>query len=234
MPGQTTLLYRLQQIDLAIDAKTTRYNAIKTTLTADDRVVRAEAALKATNDALTPVQTRARDLDLEVKSLAGKIKATEDRLYGGKVHNPKELGDMQNEIGSLKKRMSQLEDEQLETMLLIEEKQAAVVTAKSDLAAVQQQSSNDHAALIDEQSVIKREVADLTGKRKEAASHVEAALLKRYDDLRPKKRGLVVAPLKEDSCGTCGVEQTSVIAQQVRQGQQVVLCANCGRILATP
>src|SRR5262245_5981145 len=102
--SQATLLYRLQTLDPNIEQHRTRLAPIKAALANDERVAVATRAVEAVTQALNPWQTRARNLDLEIKSVAEKNKATEQRLYSGRVSNPKELGDMQGEIESLKKR----------------------------------------------------------------------------------------------------------------------------------
>jgi predicted nucleic acid-binding Zn-ribbon protein len=51
---------------------------------------------------LTPLQSRARNLELEIQSTSEKIRLTDQQLYSGKVRNPKELQEMQQEIQSLK------------------------------------------------------------------------------------------------------------------------------------
>ena len=230
--SQATLLYRLQTLDLAIAQRRTRLREIEAVLGKDEQVAQARQQLNAAEQALKPWQTRARDLDLEIKSLAQKIKETDRALYGGKVRNPKELQDMQDDIASMQRRQSQLEDELLDAMMHSDEGQTAVSGADQALKQAQAQWAGSQHDLIDEQARLERELTDLEAKRKQAASEVDKDALTKYEALRTKKRGQAVALLQGESCKTCGVEQTSMIAQQVRQGNQLVYCNSCGRILA--
>ncbi len=234
LTSQATLLYRLQTLDLAIAQHRARLDQIAALLGNDQRVNQARQRLDAANQALKPWQARARDLDLEIKSLVQKIQQTDRRLYSGTVTNPKELGDMQNELVSLKRRQSQLEDELLEAMLHSDEGQAAVSEAQRLLGEAQAAWTGSQTDLVYEKQRLETELATLAERRKQAAAAVEPSSLSRYEALRPKKRGQVVALLQGDSCALCGVEQTSNLAQQVRQGAQLVYCESCGRILATP
>src|SRR5579859_3780736 len=232
--NQSSLLYQLQILDLEISQRQTRLAEIDRTLGTNPEVVKATESLDAANKELNPWQVRSRDLDLEIQGIVQKAKAAEQSLYSGNIKNPKELSDLQNEIASLKRHQSQLEDELLEAMTRVEEGQATVGDAQQAFDAAQASWSGSQVDLLGEKNRLDAEVADLHARRKEQAARIDPAALATYEALRPKKRGQAVALLEGDSCKTCGVEQTSMIAQQVRQGNQIVLCASCGRILALP
>lgn len=232
--SQATLLYRLQMLDQEIAGRRTRLKAIAEILGNNAEVQQAQSSLIASEKALAPWSARARDLDLEIKGIVQKIATTDARLYSGKVTNPKELGDMQQEIASLKRHQSQLEDDLLEAMLKTESGQAEVSTSRQALEEAKATWSTSQADLIAEKGRLEVEVENFERRRKEATIPIDPGNLSKYEALRPKKRGTAVALLKGDSCMTCGVEQTSMLAQQVRQGKQIIYCEACGRILATP
>jgi uncharacterized protein len=234
MIGQATLLYRLQTLDLAIAQHRSRLDEIAAILGDDEQVSRARAALDNANQELKPWQTRARDLDLEIKGLVQKIQQTDRLLYSGKVSNPKELQDMQDELVSLRKRQGQLEDDLLEAMVRSEDGQTAVTGAQQTLDKAQATWAGSQTDLLGEKQRLENELDDLTARRKQAAAEIDPASLAKYEALRPKKRGQPVSLLQGDSCSLCGVEQTSTVAQQVRQSAQLVYCESCGRILAMP
>jgi predicted nucleic acid-binding Zn-ribbon protein len=232
LTSQATLLYRLQTVDLAIGQRQNRLSEIEKVIGANQEVVQAQQQLQAADQSLAPWQTRSRNLDLEIKSVVQKIQATEQSLYSGSVKNPKELREMENEIESLRKRQGQLEDEMLEAMVRVEDGQVVVADARQALNKVQALWAGSQTDLLDEKQRLETELEGLRGQRKQAAAAVEPASLTKYEALRPKKRGQAVALLQGDSCVSCGVEQTSMIAQQVRQGAQIIYCGSCGRILA--
>jgi len=232
--SQATLLHRLQTVDLAIAQCRNRLAEIDALLGKDETVVRARKQLETAENALKPWQIRSRDLDLEIKGIVQKIQATDQHLYSGKVSNPKELADMQDEIASLKRRQTQLEDSLLEAMLQTEEGQTVVAEAQQGLRKAEAAWAGSQTDLIDEKARLEAQLVVFEDKRKEAAGPVDPANLKKYEAMRQKRRGQAVALLQGDSCTLCGVEQTSMTAQQVRQGHQIMLCESCGRILATP
>ena len=230
---QASLLYHLQTIDLAIAQRQGRLKEIETVLGQSDAVNQAKRGLESAEQTLAPWQTRVRNLDLEIKSVSQKAQTTEQTLYSGRISNPKELSDMQNEIASLKKRQSQLEDELLEAMLHVEEDQKSVSDAQFALRSAQASWTASQTDLLAEKQRLEDELTKYKTQRQQAAASIDKGALAKYEALRPKKRGQAVALLNGDSCSVCGVEQTSQGAQQVRQGNHLVYCESCGRILTT-
>ena len=69
--------------------------------------------------------------EAEVEKQRIKIEQTEASLYGGHVHNPKELQDLQKDVASLKRHLETLEERQLEAMLVVETIRKRLHNAKS-------------------------------------------------------------------------------------------------------
>jgi predicted nucleic acid-binding Zn-ribbon protein len=227
-----TQLYRLQVIDLAIAQKRKRIQEIDTLLSSDERILAARQSLDAAEKVLKPWQTRARDLDLEIKSIAQKIKLTDDNLYSGKVKNPKEMAEMQEEIAALQRHQRQLEDELLEAMMKTDEGQDEVAAAQQSLTDTQSEQVSAHAELHAEKQQLEAELVGLETQRAAGAAAIDATSLKAYEALRPRKAGRAVALLKGNSCSACAIQQTTMMVQQVQMGKGLIYCASCGRILA--
>src|SRR5260221_207347 len=226
------LLYRLQTVDQGIAQRRARLKEVNAILGHDEGVQQARSQLDAATDALKPWQVRARDLDLEIKSIVAKIKTTEESLYSGRISNPKALQEMQDEIASLKRHQAKLEDDLLEAMMQTEENQAHVDAGQKSLNEVQAVWKGSQVDLVAEKERLEGELAILEGKRKESASGIDPVALAAYENMRPKKQGGAVALLQRNSCMTCRVEQTCSLVQKVRSSSTLVYCGTCGRILS--
>ncbi len=229
--SQALALYRLQEIELNLLRGQKRLNEI-TAILADSRaVLEARDRVKTAQQALSPLHTRARNLELEIQSNADKARTTDEQLYSGRVRNPKELQDMQQEIQSLKKRGAALEDTLLEVMLAVEEAEARLTQAEADLRAVTADWENQNHLLLDEQNRLKSDQERLLQQRKQALVEVSADSLAAYNTLKPRKHNQPVAVLEGDSCAACGVEQTRAIISETDRGATLPRCLSCGRIL---
>lgn len=229
---QAKQLYHLQQLDLTIISHEKRLEEINSALDDNAAVQAAQKQLVVAEEQLKPLQTAMRDLELQVEGARNKREQTEKRLYSGTVKNPKEMQDMQNEIEALKRRRSDLEDQMLEQMMAVEEATTTRDAAQTHLETVQAAAAAENADLVNERDQLHDQVATLRDQRVSAANDIAAAMLQRYEDMRPRKANQPIALLMEDeTCSACGIKQLGTIAKTIRQGDELVTCKNCQRIL---
>ncbi|NDJ61065.1 MAG: hypothetical protein GYB67_08060 [Chloroflexi bacterium] len=224
-------LYQLQTIDLSIRKHRKRLQAIRAELGEDETVADARQRFESASADLKSWQVRARDIDLEIKRVAEKANTTDEELYAGRITNPKELQDLEQESASLKRRQAQLEENLLEAMMESETRLAEVAELQQILDDAESKWTNEQSDLVDEKKQIEAEISGLQGKREQVVAKLDSDSLTLYDQMSVAKRGRAIAVLQDGSCSVCGVEQNTVIAQQVRQDKATVYCVNCGRIL---
>lgn len=229
--SQTKALFHLQKTDSGLDARRRRVREITEVLEQDVVLHKAQAAVDALQADLRPQEARHTDLSLEIQTVDAQTKQFSDRLYGGTVSNPKELEDLQNKIAERKRRREQLENYLLETMIVVEDLQERLQAATDHLTQVKIDRAEQHQDLTQELRRLKAEIAQLKAERQAVLEKIAPENREIYKALRAQKRGQAVATLSGDSCAVCGVQQTTTIAQQVRQGLDVITCASCGRIL---
>lgn len=224
-------LYRLQQTDTQIDQAQSRLAAIRQILEngtearqANDRLVEAKRKWHNAEQVL-------RQREAEVQAQRLKMEQTEASLYGGTVHNPKELQDLQNEVAALKRHLATLEDRQLEAMLECEEAEREYKQAKADQEIVFARLSTQNKDLNNELTSLERDLQRLRAERQATAAAIPEALLTQYESLRQTRRGLALTTISDNSCNACGTTLTAAIQQAARSPLQVAFCPTCGRIL---
>jgi predicted nucleic acid-binding Zn-ribbon protein len=141
----------------------------------------------------------------------------------GLVSNPKDLERMQGELVSLQRRISDLEDVELEVMENLETAQAEL----DDLVGRLEQLDSRAADLTDV------ELADLAGRRKTLADGLAGDLVALYDRLRQQKGGVGAAALRARRCGGCSLELTAADLAVIAKApsDEVLRCEECNRIL---
>jgi len=159
------------------------------------------------------------------------LRETDENLYSGRVRNPKELQDMQNEIVSLKKRNQELEDTLLETMMAVDTAEADLKASTAALETIRAQFELANKSLIDEQKRLKAEGSALLKNREQLLPTIDANTLKVYNNLRPRKNNQPVSVLVNQSCSVCRVQQDLHVIQAVRKGESLTYCSSCGRII---
>jgi uncharacterized protein len=224
-------LYRLQQVDSQIDQIQARLKAIQETLE-NDVVLRTANEHLANADVKHKDSERALKLsEAEVEKQHIKIQQTEASLYGGKVHNPKELQDLQKDVGSLKRHLETLEERQLEAMVAAEEVEKHLQTAKTDLERVQANLKEQNRDLTQESETLRKNLERLHSERQAVVTDIAGQTLNIYDQLRKQKRGIAITAIADDSCGACGTTLTPSQQQTARSTSQLFHCPTCGRIL---
>jgi predicted nucleic acid-binding Zn-ribbon protein len=187
--------------------------------------------LQKAKDELGHWRTTLRDLELEAKSLTAKITSVEKRLYSGRVTNPKELANLQNEVSYLKRRKGELEDRQIEAMVEVEEHEVEVDSQKASLAQIEAAWSDTQKRLTAEKSELEERLADLEKERVKLEGTIGAEDLTLYGELCSRKGGRAVALLKGEVCQACRVTLPTSRAQQARSGDSLSFCSSCQRIL---
>jgi len=224
--GHDTNLDQLRHRLATLDERTTRDEA-----TARLDAVRAEAAtVGAERDELA---RRLKRIEDEVASIDDKRKQHDARLYGGTVTNARELQDLQEEVDSLGRRITQLEDEELELMEQLEPLDERLAALAADEATAGAALDAAELALTAAEAEIGAALDAEAARRDEAGAGVDAALLAHYETLRAGGGGVGIARLAGGNrCGGCHLTLSAVqVAALKKQTDAVAHCEECGRIL---
>lgn len=229
--SQSFKLFRLQQIDSQLDRIRARLQEIEAALIEDLALRQAQQRAQMADEALAAEQKLLRRAEENVHDQRIKIEQTEATLYGGKVRNPKELQDLQNETAALKRYLSVLEDRQLEVMMTVEQAEAAHQAALADLEEVRELFARQHQDLAAERDVLLMDLARVEAERQAAASSIPAADISLYEKLRQQRRGIAVAKVTDKACSACGSTLNAALLHAARSPNQITRCDMCGRIL---
>ena len=224
-------MYRLQQIDSPIDQARARIREIEVELSNNAALSQAQEYVKSTEQSLQDARKSLRKTEETVQDQRVKINQAESVLYGGKVRNPKELQDLQNDVAALKRYLSVLEDRQLDAMLALEDAEREHEQATGKLEEAQAHTAEQQAGLRGEFTQLHKTVERLDIERQAAATAVNPADLTLYEQLRQTRRGVAVAKVSSQACGACGSLLTPALVQAANSSNQLIRCTSCGRIL---
>jgi hypothetical protein len=172
-----------------------------------------------------------RALELEVGGVNAKLKQNQDRLYSGRVRNPKELSNLQEEAAALRRRRSELEDRELELMIEIEEAEAELSERQARHKQIEQSWRDEQARLRAEKEELELRLAELEEEIEGRRAQIGAADLELYDGMRSRLGGKAVVRLKKGICTACGVDVPTSMARAVERGDGMHECPICGRLL---
>jgi uncharacterized protein len=229
--SRVSTLFRLQEIDLELDAHRARLETIAEALRGSPAVQAAYQRMVEADGWLASARVDVRSFEYDNQALSEKIAEVEKRLYGGAVSNPKELQDLQKDVESLKHRRATLEEKQLDALIKAEAAEARKLSAETDLEHAEAEAAKLNGHLLDEQTGLLARVSQLEGEREAVQGSIPADDRETYERLRRSKNGRPVSRLDDGVCTACGVAPSSSRIQNARQGHELIRCGNCDRIL---
>ncbi|WP_062078972.1 zinc ribbon domain-containing protein [Demequina globuliformis] len=173
--------------------------------------------------------TKAED---DVQAVRARAERDQSRLDSGSA-NAKDLQALQAELEVLKKRLSDLEDIELEAMERLETAEASHADATRQRDAIDAQIAELEAERARAAADIQDEVADIEAERVLKAEGLDAALVSLYERLRDQHGGVGAAALQGPRCLGCNMTLNAgdLRAIESAPADQVVRCEECGRIL---
>ena len=224
-------LYRLQQVDSQMDLAHARLKAIQQTLDNDEALRFSTERYTAAELKLSEAERLLKQSELEVEKQRLKIQQAESSLYGGLVHNPKELQDLQKDVAALKRHLETLEERELQAMEAAENAEKELKTAQADLEHVKASRGEQFRDLNEETTVLNRDLERFSSERLAIVQDLTGPSLSTYDQLRRQRRGIAVTAVSDGSCSACGTTLTPSQQQSARSTSQLFYCPSCGRIL---
>ncbi|MBA7651053.1 hypothetical protein ES703_58868 [subsurface metagenome] len=222
-------LYQLQEVDLELESSEQALKQIASQLGESQAVARIQAKLVLQRQHLDELKRQQRSAEWEIEDLTGKLTAAEEKLYSGRIRNPKELTNLKHEADGLRARRNQLEDKALGIMDQVELATATMLALADELKTLEAEWRNQQQQLSIEMERLKTTVSELKRKRQLLADDIDSKAVKIYRELRKQKR-MAVAKVGQGICGGCRISLSTTELQRARSGS-LVQCSSCGRIL---
>lgn len=229
--SRTGPLYDLQQVDSALDSRVARMRLIDEQMAESVELLAARAAYEEAAAHLKEMQARLKKTSHESDETASRIRIQDKRLYDGSIKNPKELGQVQEEVDHLKLRLKSQEDLAMEAMMEVESAEDVARLRAQELEAITKEWQQFQAGQAEEKDTLFSQAKVLQIKRQRAIAELPWADLQVYERLRRSKGGVAIAGVQDGLCNGCGVAVPANILRQARATDELVPCPTCHRIL---
>jgi uncharacterized protein len=187
----------------------------------------------AAETAVSDLETDQARAEADLEPVRERLIRNERRIADGTVPDPKALASMIDEVEHLKKRISDLEDAELEVM---EELETAVATRdrlSGERGALERNLDEVTARRDAELAVLDAKIADARNDRAGLAPDIPADLMGLYDKLAATHNGVGAAELRQRRCTGCQLEVNAADLRTIvaASPSEVIRCEECGRIL---
>ena len=224
-------LARIQRLDTQIDKCQSRLNRIEIELTNDIELQNINTTLLEHQELHKISANKLEISERRLQENTKKFKLSEANLYSGNTTNPKELQDAQNEISSLKRMRTTLEEVLLEDMMTVEGISDKIKAISSNYQVAEKKFTQGNRELVKEKETIVQELTVYIEERKAVEGSLSDDSIKLYNRLRKDKNGSAISFVSEGVCGSCGSTLTPSQEQSIKSSNSLIPCSTCGRLL---
>lgn len=199
-----------------------------------------KSALAATSSELIAAETAVSDLEAEQSRAEADLEPVRDRLArnqrriaDGTVPDPKALSSMVEEVAHLQRRISDLEDAELEIMEQLESAMATVQELQRRASGLEGELTDAQARRNEAVAVIDEQAAERRAEREQLSPLLPADLVALYDRIGTSHNGVGAAELRQRRCTGCQLEINAADLGTIAAAadDEVVRCEECSRIL---
>ena len=189
----------------------------------------AQTKLDAVTSELDEATIRQKNLELEVSTKEAELQKFQQQMMSIKTN--KEYDALVGQIDTVKENISSSETELIEIIDRITELEKLVVEYKDKVTQVEENNQKQLQILQDKVANIGNTMSGKMTDRTEISSSIPKPTLSVYERVRKGKGGTVVVVVKRRACGACYKALTPKKVQEIKKGDRILTCDNCGRIM---
>ena len=230
MKKQLEILIQMQKFDTIIGEKNILTKELPQQLNSLKQSLKnADETAAATKSEFDENQKEQKLKELDIADNNGKSAKYKNQLLT--IETNKEYKALNSEINHLEKKNSGIDDELIGLMEVeselkerLEEERKAQKKASDELKANEEK-------LEKEIQEVQKDIEDLKSKRNVLAIELPRDLIRRYTALIKNRNRKAVAFNDNNACSGCGYTIRPQVAIDIKEGESVIYCESCGRIL---
>jgi len=174
-----------------------------------------------------------RKADADVEQVKSRRDRNRERIAAGQVGDPKQLQAMQHEIETLDRRISDLEDVEIDVLERLETAQTDFVRQARELEELAAQVTDTAAGRDATAGEIARLQADAEAERTVLVDQVPDQLRALYEKLRAQLGGVGAGMIQHKRCSGCqlNIGAAELARMTAAPSDEVLRCEECNRIL---
>ncbi len=188
-----------------------------------------ERKLEADRAALAANQKERKTCESDIHEQEQKISKLKDQMLLAKTNE--QYRAFQNEIEFSQKEIQAAEDRILALMSESEPLDKNVKAAEVAFKAEKAQVASESQVARERTAANEKASKELKKERAGIVASITPMVYKRYERARTARRGIGIAEVVTGRCGVCNIALRPQYFQELRRGDQVMICETCHRIL---
>jgi len=224
------LVIQLQSLDQKITVLDKEVAALPKHIAVIEKALESHLRkLEADKAALSANQKDRKRLEGDIQVHQQKISKLRDQMLQAKTNE--QYKAFQHEIEFIEKEIRQAEDRILELMTESEPLDQNVKKAERALAEEKKSVDAEKAQARERTAADQKELDTLRHQRTESVAKLPKPSLLAYEKIRRKWSNTVVAEAVNGRCSGCQINLRPQFLQDLRKGDQLMFCEQCGRFL---
>jgi predicted nucleic acid-binding Zn-ribbon protein len=230
MHPDTHLVIQLQSLDLKISTLEKEVAALPKHIAAIEKTLESHVRkLEADRAALAANQKDRKKFEGDIQMHEQKISKLRDQMLGAKTNE--QYRAFQHEIEFIEKEIRKAEDRILELMSESEALDGNVKKADAALKEEKQSVEGEKKQARERTAADQSQLDALRLERAQAEARLPKAIVTQYGRIRKKWNGTVIAEAVGGRCSACQIVVRPQHMQDLKKGEQLMTCENCGRFL---
>jgi len=225
-------VFHLQELDTSIEADRQNLHHLTCQLGETQAMIKLRAEFDGLQKHLEEIKKQQQSLQWEDDDISSKLNKLENDLYSGRISNPKELTNLEQDIGMLKANRNKIDDKILALMDEVESVTEQVASLGDQYKNMEADWKVDQQKLAGDIEQLKAVLAQEEQEKLTLVDGIDPQIIELYNDLKLKRK-TAVAKVTQGVCSGCRIQLPSTDLQRVRSGS-VVQCSSCSRILYQP
>lgn len=195
----------------------------------DQKITEMQAEVKNAEIELEALKKEHRNMDQEIATIDSKMQKSNDKL--SQIKSNKEYQAALKEIDDFRTEKQRREDLSIELMERIEDSERNQAEKTSESKDLTQAVEKERAQLKKYEQKLEKSFKSLLRKREALCSDIDDSLLKRYEQLLKRKRGLAVSAVMKGVCQCCHLAIPPQKFNELIKGEKMMSCPHCMRII---
>ena len=181
---------------------------------------------------LVELQDHVTKAEIDVEQVALRMKKDQDLLDSGSIMDSKQLLELQHELENLQKRLTELEEVELEALSNVEEVKSKIQTIENETKIVEDELLQAKMALEKAIAEVDLEIQTLEVESNRALGTLNSSLQDLYIKIR-RDKGIGAAKLNGSKCDSCHLELRGSEFSEIKNLPltELVRCPECKTIL---
>ena len=188
-------------------------------------------------ETIASAQIELREFETKANTFANLIASIETKISQQKtkqlkVKRQEEYQALENEIKGLQEQMNADEDEQLETLMKVDDARATLLIAEGKHTDRVHSLETELEELNEREKVIQEEIIELANQIKTSGEEMEPTFLREYEHVKKVvRRPPYVVPVEDQKCTGCNLRVSNDIVSSILVEEKLTICDQCGRIV---